>query len=372
MHDIPLESNVFSPNKLFTHMDRMYEWWQGKNVFPITLELSPTTICNHFCTWCMHGAYFGKHKGDKKELKLYPDSSMMQFDFYRGLIDEVVPLGAKAMIFSGSGEPFVNPDFPNFVEYTKMSGMDVSIITNGSLCDDESIPVAIKHSTWIRISLNAGTAKTRAKIHQVPEKDWDITLENMRKLSAEKKRTGSSVHLGSQIVVEPNNWEEVYETAQVSKECGMDYLQVKPVIMHPMSSDKQFEEEFFRKALVKIYEAKKAFDDDHFKVFVKEDQFVGVLSPDYERSHYKECYANFFPIIEANKLVYYCSQTRGLPEFAVGDLSKNTFKEIWDSSRRKHVNENIDISKCQPICRCHQINKTLWAIKHPKNGPNFV
>ena len=70
MHEVPLESNVFSPNKLFTHMDRMYDWWQGNNVFPITLELSPTTICNHFCTWCMHGTYFGKHKGDKKELKL--------------------------------------------------------------------------------------------------------------------------------------------------------------------------------------------------------------------------------------------------------------------------------------------------------------
>ena len=33
---------------------------------------------------------------------------------------------------------------------------------------------------------------------------------------------------------------------------------MKPVVMHPMSSDKQFEEEFFRKALVKIYDAKKS------------------------------------------------------------------------------------------------------------------
>ena len=113
---------------------------------------------------------------------------MMSFEFYRGLIDEVSSLGAKAMIFSGSGEPFVNPQFPDFIEYTKKSGMDVAIITNGSLCDDESIPVAIRNSTWLRVSLNAGTAQTRSKIHQVQKKigisPWRICANWRRKRNA--------------------------------------------------------------------------------------------------------------------------------------------------------------------------------------------
>jgi len=372
MRDVPLTENVFTPNKLFVHMDRLYDWWQGKNIYPITVEIGPTSVCNHFCSWCMHGAYFGKHRGDQKELKLYPDSSKMSFEFYRKLLDELVTLGVKSIVFAGSGEPYVNVEFPKFIEYTRRSGIDAGIITNGSLMDEESISLTVANANWLRVSLNAGCAKTRALIHKIPESDFEITLENIRKLAAERRRMSSNIHLGSQIVVCPENWEEVYECGLVSKQAGADYLQVKPVILHPMSSDKQYEETFFRRALEVIYEAKTKLDGDGFKVFVKEDQFAGILSPDYERSHYKKCYATFFPVIEANKLVYYCSQTRGLPQFAVGDLSKSSFKEIWVSSRRQEVIDGIDISKCQPICRCHQINKTLWAIKHPQNGPNFV
>ena len=111
MSDLPLSDNVFSPHKLFVHMDRMHDWWQGKNIYPIAMELSPTTVCNHFCSWCMHGGYFGKHPKDEKNLKLYPDASFMEFDFYAGLLDELVTLGTKSMVFSGSGEPYVNTNF---------------------------------------------------------------------------------------------------------------------------------------------------------------------------------------------------------------------------------------------------------------------
>ena len=372
MREVPLQLNVFSPNKLFSHMDRMYEWWQRKNIYPITMELSPSSVCNHYCTWCMHGAYFGKHRGDNQANKPYPDSSIMPFDFYRKLADELVMLGAKAMIFSGSGEPFVNREFPRFIEHTAKIGMDVAVITNGSLMDDEGIAMVVKYVSWMRISLNAGTAEGRSRIHRVPLTDWDITLENMRRVAIAKKAEKSGLHLGSQIVVCPENWEEIDQCARVSKECGMDYLQIKPVVLHPMSSNKQYEEEFFKRALVSIYETKARYEDEKFRVFIKDDQFAGILAADYEKNHYQGCYANFFPIIEANKLVYYCSQTRGLPQFSIGDLSKNTFKEIWEGELRRQVNSAIDVMKCQPICRCHQVNKTLWSIRHPSNKPNFV
>ena len=76
--------------------------------------------------------------------------------------------------------------------------------------------------------------------------------------------------------------------------------------------------------------------------------------------------------IAAHGQVYYCSQTRGLPQFALGDLHDNSFREIWESERRKNINQSIDITKCQPICRCHPINKALWTIRHPDPGVNFV
>lgn len=369
MHQPDLNRDVFSPVKLFSHMDRMNDWWNGKNVFPITMELSPSTICNHFCTWCMHGGYFGSHKGDDKSQKAFPDSSVMPLDFYRTLTDELAELGIKSMIFSGSGEPFVNPNLMEFIEYTTSKGIETAVITHGGLLTPEKAKVVAKHCTWIRISLNAGTPETREKIHKV--NDFEKVLGNLANLAEEKKRQGSRVQIGAQIAVSPENQGDIDLAVQRVKETGVDYFQIKPVILHPMSSPTLYDREFYIKTLTDARESKR-HETAEYKVFVKEDQFAGVLSDDYEKSTYKKCYATFFPVIEANKKVYYCSQTRGLPDFCVGDLAENTFKEVWESERRQQVIENIDVSKCQPICRCHPINKMLWTLRHPNNNINFV
>jgi cyclic pyranopterin phosphate synthase len=367
-----MAGNPFSPLKLFSHMDRLHEWWEGENVYPITLELGPATVCNHYCTWCMHGAYFGKHRNDADVAKPYPDNSIMEFAFYKRILDECIPLGVKSVILSGSGEPFMNPEISQFIEYTKQSGVDIAIITNGSIIRERDILAAVSCATWIRVSLDAGTSETRRLVHRTAENDFENTLENLRRMAAAKKRLHTSVQLGSQIALCPENVHEIFEVARVSKECGIDYVQIKPVIFHPKSSDSQLERDFFLNALSVARHAREKLEDDGFKVYVKEDQFGAILAENYEVGLYKKCYANFFPIVEANGLIYYCSQTRGLPQFALGDLKKNTFREIWESEQRKGVNRSIDITKCQPICRCHPINKVLWSIRHPDTGVNFV
>jgi cyclic pyranopterin phosphate synthase len=367
-----MADNPFSPLKLFTHMDRLHEWWSGENVYPITLELGPATVCNHYCTWCMHGAYFGKHRNDSGVVKAYPDQSIMKFDFYKRILDECIPLGTKSVILSGSGEPFMNPEIDRFIEYTKQSGADLAIITNGSIIRERDIVPAVSCATWIRVSLDAGTSQTRRLVHRTAENDFENTLENMRRMAEARKRLNAPVQLGAQIALCPENVHEIYEVACVSKDCGFDYTQIKPVIFHPRSSDSQFDRDFYLNALSVARATREKLEDERFKIYVKEDQFGAILAENHEVGLYRECYANFFPIIEANGLVYYCSQTRGLPEFALGDLNKNTFREIWESDRRKKINRSIDITKCQPICRCHPINKALWAIRHPDAGVNFV
>lgn len=367
-----MADNPFSPLKLFTHMDRLHEWWKGENVYPITLELGPATVCNHYCTWCMHGAYFGKHRNDSDVAKPYPDNSIMKFAFYKRILDECISLGIKSVILSGSGEPFMNPEISQFIEYTKHRSVDIAIITNGSILREQDLTAAVSCATWIRVSLDAGTSQTRQKIHRTADNDFEVTLENMRRMARAKEELDAKVQLGAQIAICHENVNEIYEVARISKECGMDYTQIKPVVLHPQSSDSQLERDFFLNALSIARDTRGKLEDDSFKVYVKEDQFGAILAENHEVGLYKKCYANFFPIIEANGLIYYCSQTRGLPDFALGDLNKNTFREIWESDRRRKIFQSIDITKCQPICRCHPINKVLWAIRHPDPGVNFV
>lgn len=357
-----LIETVFSPVKIFSHMERMYKWYKGENIYPITVELGPAgpANCNNKCNFCMHRNY-------------YDAKAIMDFELYKRIVDELKELDIKGIIFSSSGEPLTNPEIIDFITYTKENDIDVALVTNGTaLKKDKLIKSIIKNATWIRISLDAGTVETRAKIHGVSLKDFDNVIDSLHMLALEKRRINSSCNIGAQIVVTEENWAEVYNAAGIVKSTGIDYFQIKPVVYHPKDEKSQLSRMFWNTAMILIGATKEIYEDNNFNVFVKYDQFNAIMTPDYEKSAYSKCRANFFPIIEATGKVYHCSQTRGLPEFELGDLRTQSFKEIWESKRRKNIIENIDVSKCQPICRCHWMNKMLKAIEMGENSPSFV
>jgi len=355
-----LIDTVFSPVKIFSHMERMNDWHQGKNIYPITMELGPSgpANCNNKCDFCMHRKY-------------YQAEAMMSFDFYKKILDELKGLGTKGMIYSASGEPLTNPEIIDFIKYTKESGIDLALVTNGtSLKKEGIIPAILENVTWMRVSLNAGTPETRKKIHGVD--DFELVLKSLKALAEEKAKTGSQCNIGAQIVVTENNISEIYDATKLVKESGIDYFKIKPVVFHPEDGAKQLSPDFWTRALNLSESARDDFDGGNFKVYIKYDQFGAIMKPDHDKGAYSTCRATFFPIIEADGKVYNCSQTRGMPEFELGDLNKNTFKEIWESDQRKKVIANIDVSKCQPVCRCHWMNKMLKSIDKKENAPSFV
>lgn len=357
-----LLNTVFSPVKIFSHMERMHRWWQGENIYPIQVELGPAgpANCNNRCNFCMHRSY-------------YDARAMMEFKFYKRIIDELQELDIKGMVFSASGEPLTNPEIVEFVSYTKEKGIDVALITNGTAWQKpDIIKTIVRDVAWTRTSLDAGTPETRAKIHGISVKDFGNVLESLKLLVGEKAKTRSACHIGAQMVVTEENWWEVYEATRKIKETGIDYFQIKPVVFHPRDNKTQFTHKFWDTAMVLIEASKRDFEDDGFDVFVKYDQFDAIMASDYEKGAYEKCRATFFPIIEATGKVYHCSQTRGLPKFELGNLHHNSFKEIWTSKRRKEVIESIDISKCQPVCRCHWLNKMLKSVELGENAPSFV
>lgn len=357
-----LLETVFSPVKIFSHMEKMHRWWQGENIYPITMELGPSSPanCNNRCNFCMHRSY-------------YYANAMMDLELYRRIINEFKEVDVKGMIFSSSGEPLTNTNIVDFITYTKKVGIDIALVTNGTALQRRGlIEIIAKDVTWIRISLDAGTPETRAKIHGVPLEDFEKVLESLTMLADEKARIDGLCHIGAQMVVTEENWWEVYEAVRRIKETRIDYFQIKPVVFHPKDNKPQLSRRFWETALVLIDATKRDFEDEEFDVFVKYDQFDAIMASDHEKSVYERCRAHFFPVIEATGKIYHCSQTRGLPEFELGDLSKSSFKEIWNGERRKKIIENIDVSKCQPVCRCHWLNKMLKTVASGENTPSFV
>lgn len=353
------KTDIFSPLKIFSHESIRSNLGNLMNIYPITGEMSPSTYCNERCEWCMHGSYFDN--GSKTNLDL---------DLGRDILRQLKDLGMQGMIYAASGEPYVNKSFNDLLEYGRVKlGLKQAVITNGSLLKGEDIDKLVKYASWTRVSLDAATPETRKKIHGID--NFDTVIDNLKKLAARKKEVCSDINIGAQFIICPSNSNEV--AIAVAKYCstGIDYIQIKPVIYHPLDGKSQETKEFFEEPLRKAHAAKEIFENSGFKVHIKDDQFGAIMSPNYGRS-YNRCLAIFFPVIEADGKIYHCSQTRGLEDFCIGDLKKSSFKEIWSGERRRKVLESIVLDECQPVCRNHANNTFLDAVINPENKSSFI
>jgi len=98
------------------HIDLLY----SKPFF----ELELTSYCNMKCLFC-------------PRTKIERKMGMMDENTFKSIIDKI-PSRSKVM-FSGMGEPFLNPNIIDYLRLSKMNGNIIGITTNGSLLNEEMI-----------------------------------------------------------------------------------------------------------------------------------------------------------------------------------------------------------------------------------------
>ena len=104
-----LEDNVkqFSSDKILKHLDRVTDWLEGGNPYPITMELDMTNVCSHACPECVSG-YFRVGSRDTLERELA-----------ERIIRELAECKVRGIIFTGGGEPLLHPDTPAMIELVR-------------------------------------------------------------------------------------------------------------------------------------------------------------------------------------------------------------------------------------------------------------
>ena len=146
-------------HKLLFHVDRVNRWLKGQAVCPIYLEIALSGGCNHRCIFCAV---------DYLEYK----PRFLDLNTLKKAVKQAGKLGVKSIMYAGEGEPLLYKDISEIVKYTKDCCIDVAITTNGVLLEKEISKKILKYLSWIRISLNAGTSRTYAKIHRTKESDF--------------------------------------------------------------------------------------------------------------------------------------------------------------------------------------------------------
>ncbi|OGV83470.1 MAG: radical SAM protein [Lentisphaerae bacterium RIFOXYB12_FULL_65_16] len=350
------------------HMDRVQEWRRGERIAPIHIDMGLTKFCNIACIYCIGVTQGGMKKGQ-----------MIQPDALLRLIRDAGRLQVRSVAFIGDGEPTLNPALYDAIVLARECGVETAMATNGILLDMNRAHDVLRNQTFVRFNLSAGNSEGFRRIHQAAPALFDELIQKIRELVRLRKENQYGCTLGLQMVLIPENFDQVLTLARLGADLGVDYLQVK------QCSDTEYGElgiqrEEYRRVVDTLKEAESLSRED-YSVQVKWNKINILAETDVYRHgirKYDICYGTpMLGQISGNGKVYPCGPFFGKDRFLIGDIHRMSYYDMIKGDRywavQRDIVENIDVHcDCTIGCRQDYINTFLWDLMNPPAHVNFI
>jgi len=293
--------------------------------------------CDHRCVWCS----WQKHRRE--------EGGMLQPDVFESIISDCVSLGIRGYEVCGGGEPLLNPHAHKYISQLGSIGK-LLLVTNGSKLTEEDA----YYCKTIRVSLDAATAKTHRKLHQVG--GFEKILKNVGK-AAEITRVG----LG--FLVHPDNWWEIPKFAELARDLGCQFAHIRPCFtdydeVRDIIGYDWFEWiKCYGDRVERMIENAREYETDDFKVYAT--LYKTQPKRDWE---FKKCYAAYFnPLISPTGAVWICCERRGVAGSKIGTVGVDgTFSEIWFSEKHKRLMDVCPNELCPAKDKFLGYNRAIW------------
>ncbi len=361
-------------HKLIYHPERVVDLLKAKNniselleIYPIYVEVSPVGACNHRCTFCAVD-YIG-----------YKATNRIEENVMMRVLEGMGSNGVKSIMYAGEGEPLIHKKINEIVAKTKEVGIDVSFTTNAVAMGDRFIEESLQHTSWVKVSLNGGSARTYAQVHQTREIDFQRVINNLKKAVDFRDKNKLNCTIGVQSILLPENADEMIDFGKIVRdEVGADYLVIKPFSQEESSINRMYDDINYNSMKLRSNEKKlKELESNDFKVSYRSETMSNYHEDQDDR--YTTCYSTpiYMAYLMADGSVYGCKDHLLDPNFCYGNINNNTFSEIWKGDRRKegieYVLNNLDVSKCRVNCRMDKVNRYLFNLKEGRvNHVNFI
>ncbi|MBX9849984.1 MAG: radical SAM protein [Rhodocyclaceae bacterium] len=357
---------IYHPKRVVQVMDGWRNWEAAKSVYPLYMEVSPVGACNHRCTFCAVD-YIGYK------------SVMLDPDILQARLVEMGAKGVKSIMYAGEGEPLLHKQIARIIRDTKAAGIDVAFTTNGTVMNDafyEALPLV----SWIKVSLNAGSAETYAKVHQTKTSDFERVIKNLTRAVEVRKAKQCDVVIGAQCLLLPENADEMVELALICRDViGLDYLVIKPYSQH-MFSETHLYEGIDYSPYLKLRQQLDALNTENFNVVFRENTMKKTLDALHgSGERYEKCQATPFlwAYVMADGSLYSCSAYLLDDRFNLGNLNEQSFQDIWEGDKRRlnyeYVKKDLDIKECRLNCRMDEVNRYMNRLTDaPVPHVNFI
>ena len=197
-----------------------WECWRGATRVrsrPLKLIFDPTNACQLACPLCPTGLGMVDRKKGHAELELFR-SLMRQVGDYVFMVD-----------FYNWGDPMLSPRLEEFIGIASAHRVVSTISSNFSLkLTDERIERLLASGVGeIIICVDGATRETHTRYRR--RSDFDLILDNMRRIVAARRRSGRTHPLITwQFVVFSFNEHETERARAMAEEIGVDRIHFQP------------------------------------------------------------------------------------------------------------------------------------------------
>lgn len=316
-------------SNIFKHFEKIEQIQAGRLPYPSFVDLHTSDKCQQNCKGC---AYSNKHTGE-----------IMSYVDHKAIIRKFVEMGVRSFDFAGGGEPLLIPRVHDLFKYIKDNGAYYSVITNGLELSDKDISKEIaKSATYCRISLESPFQDIYSKYKNVPKKQFNRVVRNIRGLVDEKRSIDSETEIGLKFAVGKtlrgmNHYREAFKLAFV---LDVDNAQFKALRHEP---EELSENERVNEDAILSYVFVSSFGNEELKVKKWIKPFAHELIP--------KCWLNpLHTVVDAQGNCYICCYYYYRKDkHLIGNLFNQDFYDFWGKLDHKEKLKNIDPDECAKV-----------------------
>jgi len=349
-------------HKVLTHLGRLQDIKAGRTPPPINVEIDLSNRCSLGCEWC-HFAYTHT-RGPLAGKVATPNgrmagSDLMDTTLAFDILDQLGIAGVRSVTWTGGGEPTLHPDFDTIIQYAHDDvGIDQGLYTHGGHISAARAELLKRAMRWVYVSLDECN---QADYHRSKRVDrFHHALAGIRNLVD----AAGDATVGIGFLLHPGNLRQVEDMVELFQDIGADYCQFRPTVAYDQHQPCYANEDT-------------SWIDAAVEYLREVEELPGVMA-DLERFRmyqewtvhpYTTCnWSAVQTVITPNGRVWRCVNKREHTGALMGDLSTDSFANIWS---RAGGPCRVD-ADCRVMCRGHIGNITLDAIMTEPAHRNFI